>query len=222
RDRAHDRAPQARRGRGGVAARAHRADPHGGAAGLMRGAGAPVLLLTLGGLAVAADAPVPLGPCGPITRTHDALEVLGAQLHHLGGTPLARLGLLAFRAGRPVPIPFQVDERRGRKLALPGGPEPTADDKPGVLDADDLLVFAACPSPGPNLIDGLRLRAEATLRAALAHWALDEQHGHHELIAWKAGPVRVVRRSRHQVVLGLGIHLTAGLAHTYFYPEHVY
>ncbi|TMB21369.1 MAG: hypothetical protein E6J59_06025 [Deltaproteobacteria bacterium] len=275
----------------------------------MRGAGAPVLLLTLGGLAVAADAPVPLGPCGPITRTHDALEVLGAQLHHLGGTPLARLGLLAFRAGRPVPIPFQVDERRGRKLALPGGPEPTADDKPGVLDADDLLVFAACdagehasaaelaraldeagagaawrelriedpaehthgfvylvsaerppaterryvayapegdlvrsaryrvglvnalptyfvlaagPSPGPNLIDGLRLRAEATLRADLAHWALDEQHGHHELIAWKAGPVRVVRRSRHQVVLGLGIHLTAGLAHTYFYPEHVY
>src|SRR5204863_244744 len=35
-------------------------------------------------------------------------------------------------------------------------------------------------------------------------------------------PVRVVRRSRHQVVIGLGIHLTAGIAHTYFYPQHVY
>src|SRR5439155_299160 len=59
-------------------------------------------------------------------------------------TPAARLGLLAFRHGQPLPVPFQVDERRGRKLALPGGPEPTADDKPGVLDADDLLVFMAC------------------------------------------------------------------------------
>src|SRR5213078_4488975 len=95
RDRAHDRAPRARPGRRGVAARARRADPHGGAARLMRRAGALV-------------------------------------------------GLLAFRKGEAAPIPFQLDERRGRKLALPGGPEPTADDKPGVLDADDLLVFMAC------------------------------------------------------------------------------
>ncbi|HUE29627.1 MAG TPA: hypothetical protein VMR79_02065, partial [Verrucomicrobiae bacterium] len=84
------------------------------------------------------------------------------------------------------------------------------------------FVLATGAGFGPNLIDGLRLRAEATLRADLAHWTLDEQHGHHELIAWKAGPVRVVRRSRHQVVIGLGIHLTAGIAHTYFYPQHVF
>jgi len=292
-----------------VAACARRADPDGGAARLMRRAGALVVLLAGGPLAVAADAPVPLGPCGPIARVYDALEVPTAQLHHLGGTPLARLGLLAFHQGQPAPVPFQMDERRGRKLALPGGPEPTADDKPGVLDADDLLVFMACDAGeqasaaqlaraleeagagavwrelriedpvdhargfvylvsaehppatgrryvayvpagdlvesaryriglvnalptyfvlatgatlGPNLIDGLRLRAEATLRADLAHWTLDEQHGRHQLIAWKAGPVRVVRRSRHQVVIGLGIHLTAGIAHTYFYPQHVY
>jgi hypothetical protein len=275
----------------------------------MRRGAALALLLALGGSAAAEGALAPLGPCGPLARTHDALEVPGVQVHRLGGTPLARLGLLAFRDGRPTPIPFQVDERRGRKLALPGGPEPTADDKPGVLDADDLLVFMACdagerastaqleqalagagapvawrelaiedpldhargfvyvvaaehppaterryvayvpdgdlvsaaryriglvnslptyfaiatgPTLGPNLIDGLRLRAEATLRADLAHWKLDEQQGHHELIAWKVGPVRVVRRSRHQVVLGLGIRLTAGIAHTYFYPQHVF
>jgi len=84
------------------------------------------------------------------------------------------------------------------------------------------FVLATGAALGPNLIDGLRLRAEATLRADLAHWTLDEQHGRHQLIAWKAGPVRVVRRSRHQVVIGLGIHLTAGIAHTYFYPQHVY
>jgi hypothetical protein len=75
---------------------------------------------------------------------------------------------------------------------------------------------------GPNLIDGVRLRAEARLRAGLAHWTLTEREGHHELVAWKRGPVRVVRRSRHQVHLGLGIYLTAGIAHTYFYPLHVF
>ncbi len=75
---------------------------------------------------------------------------------------------------------------------------------------------------GPNLLDGVRLRAEATLKANLAHWTLNEQQGQNELIAWKAGPVRVVRRSRHHVVVGLGIRLSAGTAHTYFYPRHVY
>ncbi|HJQ85551.1 MAG TPA: hypothetical protein VKA21_15795, partial [Candidatus Binatia bacterium] len=243
-----------------------------------------------------------------IARRHEAVELPGAQLRRLGGTPLGQLGLIAFRDRGTVPIPFQVDEKRGRKLALDGGPEPTADDKPGVLDAEDLVVFMACDagerreSPaveaavsaagggtwreigledpltgarawaylvvaerppatdrryvvyqpdadlvsaaryrigmvdalpqyfalvsgetvGPNLIDGLRLRAEARLRADLAHWKLDESQGHHELIAWKAGPVRTVRRSRHQVVTGLGIRLTAGVAHTFFYPRHVY
>jgi hypothetical protein len=267
-----------------------------------------ILVLALAGSAAAAD-PVPLGPCGPIARRYDAVQVPGARLQKLGGTALARIGVLAAQGGLLAPIPFQVDERRGRKLALPDGPEPTDDDKPGVLDADDLVVFMACdagsrasaadleralsgagtlsawrelevvdpiddtrgyvyvvvadrppatdrryvdysPSgdlvttaryrvglvnalptylslapdglPGPNLIDGLRLRAEATLRADLAHWTLNEQQGKHDLIAWKVGPVRVVRRSRHKVAVGFGINLTAGTAHTYFYPQHVF
>jgi hypothetical protein len=74
----------------------------------------------------------------------------------------------------------------------------------------------------PNLLDGLRLRAEATLHAGLARWSITERDGQHGLIAWRVGPVRVVRRSRHKVDIGLGIQLTAGLAHTYFYAEHVY
>ena len=274
----------------------------------MHHAAALVLLVALSEIA-GAEALRPLGPCGPIDRTFEAIEIPGSQLRRLGGTPLGRLGVVASRRGRLAPIPFQVDERRGRKLALPGGAEPTTDDKPGVLDADDLVVFMACDAGeqrsvaqleealgaagagaawrelriedplrhasgfvyvvaaerppatdaryvgyepagdlvrtarfrigmvnalpiyfalasgtgvGPNLIDGLRLRAEATLRADLAHWKLNEQQGHHELIAWKAGPVRLIRRSRHEVVVGLGIHLTAAVAHTYFYPRHVY
>jgi len=267
------------------------------------------VLLALGlATSLRAAEPVPLGACGPLDRPYDVVQLLGGQLRRLGNVPIARLGLLAFRNGHPAPIPFQVDERTGGKLALPEGPEPTHDDPANVLDPDDLVVFMACDvgeqgsasaleaslaatgltawrevriedafhhtagfvylinadhppttdrryvayeprgdlvsaaryrvglvhalptyfalaeqgSPGPNLIDGLRLRAEATLRADLAHWTLNEQQGHHELIAWKVGPVRVIRRSRHQVDIGLGIRLTAGLAHTYFYAQRVF
>jgi len=244
----------------------------------------------------------PIGPCGPIARTHEAIELSGIRLRRLNGTPIARLGMVAYRDGVARPIPFQVDERApGKGLAMAGGPEPTRDDRPGVLDADDLLVFMACDAGerapggtppafegreiriedplahtvgwaylvvadapphtdkryvdydaahdrvlaaryrvgmvqalpadfavalsgpfGPNLVDGLRLRADATLRAKLAHWSMTERDGSHELVAWTAGPVRVVRRSRHHVDLGLGISIAAGLAHTYFYAEHVF
>jgi hypothetical protein len=287
-----------------MAPRTRRADAHRGAARVT----ALVAVVAVVGLALgaaAAEPPTPIGPCGPVARPYDVVEVVASDLHRLGGTPLARLGLLAFRDGKPMPIPFQVDEKRGRKIALPGGEEPTVDDKPDVLDAEDLLVFAACdagdpadasrvdaaapgatwreirlddpvgggrafayvvvsdhppvtarryveydPSTdlvtsgryriglvsalpnyfalvgqtgvGPNLIDGIRLRAEATLRADLAHWKLNEQQGQHELIAWKTGPVRIIRRSRHHVVIGLGIRLTAGVANTYFGPQSVY
>ncbi len=244
---------------------------------------------------------VPLGSCGPIGRPHEAIELSAIRLRRLGGTPLAHLGLVAYRGGVAVPIPFQIDERIGSNIAMAGGPEPSSDDRPGVLDPDDQLVFMACdagerapsgtpraavgreiriddpldhhvgwaylmvadPPPhtdrryveydaahdgvaaaryrigmvgalpaefrvglagpiGANLIDGLRLRAEATLHAGLAHWSISERDGRHALVAWTAGPVRVVRRSRHAVDIGLGIRLTAGLAHTFFYAEHVY
>ncbi len=249
------------------------------------------------------SAPSPIGPCGPIARRHEAIELTALRLRRLGGTPLARLGMVAYRDGVAHPIPFQVDERvQGPGgIAMAGGKEPTRDDRPGVLDPDDLLVFMACDAGsrapdgappaasgreiriddpldhsvgwaylvtsdhpphtdrryveydaaqdrvhaaryrvgmagalpvdfavgldgpmGPNMIDGLRLRAEATLHTGLAHWSISERDGQHELVAWTAGPVRVVRRSRHKVDIGLGIRLTAGLAHTYFYGEHVY
>jgi hypothetical protein len=76
---------------------------------------------------------------------------------------------------------------------------------------------------GPNLLDGLRLRAEAKLFANLATFRLTERDARNELIAWTAGPVRVVRRSRHDVdLLGIGVHISAGIANTAFYPLHVF
>ena len=263
--------------------------------------------------ALAAAAPAfaadPLGPCGPVDRPYEAIELPVAQLRRLGKTPLERLGLVAFRGGHARAIPFQVDERRGRKVALADGPEPLDDDRPGSLDLDDVLVFMACDggekkdgrpleaslpengaldawreievrdprtmktayaylvvaekpprtatryvdytpgadlvssasyrvglvsalptylallrngTPTPNLLDGPRLRVHATLLANLADFSLNEREGQHRLIAWKAGPVRVVRRSRHYVSIGFGIELSAGVSNTYFYSRHVY
>jgi len=295
-----------------MATGAPRPDAHCGAARVTPLRFALATLLLALAVAVGHDAradPAPLGECGPIGRPDDAVELEAGRLRKLRGTPIDTLGVLAFRGGVAAPIPFQVDERIGRKIALPDGPEPHPDDSPGVLDEQDLLVFMACdagepasdeqlaaalaaaapvttfrevrvndpatghagyvyvvvaPHPphtdrhyveyhgdvdlvttahyrlgcvsalpnylglslvgplGPNLLDGLRLRAEATLRAGLAHWTLNERQGRNTLIAWKVGPVRVVRRSRHEVSIGLGIHLTAGVAQTYFYANHVY
>jgi hypothetical protein len=289
-----------------VAARGHGADADGGAARLMRRPALALLLLAAVGIARAGEEPSPLGPCGPIDRPYDALEVPGAELRRLRRPPIVTTGLLAMRGGRAVAIPFQVDEREGRHIEFTAGPEPTEDDSPGILDGGDEVVFMACDAgeratpeavaaaapgarawreiritdprngrtawayfvvadapprtakryvaydtehdvvrtaryavgmqnalpasmalvahgePGPNLLDGLRLRAEATLRTSLAHWKLDEQQGRHALVAWQIGPVRVARRSRHWVRLGLGLELSAGLAHTYFYARHVY
>lgn len=252
---------------------------------------------------LATAAPAALGPCGPIARRHEAIEMSAIRLRRLGGTALERIGLVAYREGVAQPIPFQIDERvpGSGGLTMPGGREPSPDDRPGVLDPDDLLVFMACDAGerapdgappaaagreirlhdpidgatawayllvaddpprsdrhyveyvpahdrvvaagyrvgmlfalpadfaiglngpmGPNMLDGLRLRANATLHARLARWAITERDGDHALVAWNAGPVRVVRRSRHKVDIGMGIELTAGLAHTYFYGEHVY
>jgi hypothetical protein len=99
----------------------------------------------------------------------------------------------------------------------------TASYRVGLVGAlPNYLALASGGSLGPNLLDGARLRAEATVLASLAHMTLTERDGRHALVAWTSGPVRVVRRSKHEVQIGLGIHLSAGVAHTYFYPRHVY
>lgn len=242
----------------------------------------------------------PIRGCGPVGRRYEAVELRGYRLRRLVGTPIDRLGLVAWRDGRAQPIPVQVDERIGSRIVMTDGGAAETDDTPGVLDADDTLVFMACdagdraptgtppaaagreirvedpqsgavawaylvladspprttrryvrydpsqdivstahwrigcvdalPSffslafsgiPGPNIVDGLRLRADAVLRSGVARWSITERDGRNTLEGWREGPVRVVRRSRHEVEIGLGIHLTAGILHTSFYGDHV-
>jgi hypothetical protein len=108
--------------------------------------------------------------------------------------------------------------------------EPTADlvstatYRIGMVEALPSYFAVAMRAPlGPNLLDGLRLRAEATLRGSVATFDIDETDARHVLIAWKAGPVRVVRRSRHDVkLLGIPLQISAGTANTSFYPLHVF
>lgn len=259
------------------------------------------------GVARAIETPPPLAACGPIARRHEATELTTLELGKLARTPIPHVGVVALRDGRIVPIPFQVDERQGRRIAMPDGIEPSADAKPGVLDPDDVTVLMPCDAGaqaapaelaravpglqtwrevqiddpidgtrgfayvvvadappttdrryvayepaadlvstaayrigmvgalpeyfavamraplGPNLLDGLRLRAEATLAGNLATIHLTEHDAEHRLIAWRAGAVRVVRRSRHDVdLLGIGLRISAGVANTAFYPLHVF
>jgi hypothetical protein len=256
--------------------------------------------------ATALETPAALGPCGPVGRRHEHVELRTLDLRKLARTPVEHVGVLARRDGALVAVPFQIDERQGRLIAMPGGAQPSGDAKPGVLDPDDLLVVLPCDAGtrstpealaarvpglrtwrevqiddpldgtrgfayvvvadtppaterryvaydagadlvataryqlgmvqalpdyfavamqgplGPNLLDGLRLRAEATLHGGLATFRLNERDARHSLMAWKAGPVRVVRRSRHDVEILAGIHVSAGIANTAFYPLHVF
>src|SRR5207253_2013446 len=132
-DRASDRVAPARGGGGRLAPRARRAEPDGRAPRVTRREASHIatgrvyalaLLITLSAR-VAAEPPAALGPCGPVDRPYDPVELPAARFRDLKGTAVGRLGLVALRQGRVRPIPFQVDQRNGRKLALPEGPQPT-------------------------------------------------------------------------------------------------
>ena len=252
---------------------------------------------------------IPLGACGPLQRPYDTVELSAGTLQGVGGTPTTQLGVLAIRNGKAVRVPFQIDERVGRKIVMLDGPEPLPDDRPGRFDWQDLLVLMACdageqaaaaviataigadaglhfwrevrivdpidhhtgfvyvvgadrpphtdqryveydaahdlvrtaayeigcsntlptrltwglgqPMSG-NLLDGVRLRADAKLWPNLLQWSISERDGRHQMLAWRAGAVRVVRRTQHHVNIGLGINISAGTAHTYFTARGVY
>jgi len=266
-------------------------------------AASSLVVFALGAAAARAEL-VPLGSCGPVDRRHDHVEVIGATLHGLGKTPLARFGVVAFRDGEGAPIPFEIDERRGRKVMVSGPAIEEADHRPGQFDFDDGLVFMPCDAgdeppaavrdaylgrlgatawrevriedtlterrayayvvvaetppttsrryieydardvvrtagyriamdqalparfflPGlgdRNLLDGLRLRAHVTWLANLIQTTITERDARHRLLAWHDGPIRAVRRSQHDVHVVLGIHLSAGVATSYFYALHL-
>lgn len=81
-------------------------------------------------------------------RFADVVSITGAQIARFNGVPINQLAVLACaeRSGRRAcdPIPFQIDERDADgQWVLDHGPQPNVDDPPGVLDANDELLFMA-------------------------------------------------------------------------------
>lgn len=81
-----------------------------------------------------------------LQRLLDPVVIEGKHLKNLLGASVSKLALLAERDGRLVPIPFQVDKRRGDDYLLPAGPEglPEKDE----IEPQDELVFLARDTGG--------------------------------------------------------------------------
>lgn len=70
--------------------------------------------------------------------------------------------------------------------------------------------------PAANLIDRFKVRTTATI-LGLFNFHINEDDIHNRLLAWKIGPVRLIRRERHSVRLLLGIHSPAVTSMVFFY-----
>jgi len=243
-------------------------------------------------------------------RFADVVSISGSQVGFFDGYDVRRLALYACtdRAGdhKCEPIPFQVDEVDPQEhWVLDQGPQPSADTPPGVLDANDRLLFMATdagdrgrpadfragiaaaeigvhdpltgktfwaylvayatdaprsarayvaydpPSdrvrgqrvtlgfrhgvPGYLAVDGtepsgdaatitplldrFKVRATATFLWGLVHFSRNEDDITTEFVAWREGPIRVIRRQRQWVRIGWGIHSPTFGSYTYFYRD---
>lgn len=243
-------------------------------------------------------------------RFADVVSVAGSELSLFNGYAVDRLSVFACRDrhGSPActPVPFQIDEvdAEGRWV-LDQGPQPNADDSPGVLDANDRLLFMAADAgervrradivsegaaaeiaildpiaattrwayvvayrgtapraaqsyvayeaatdhvrgqritlgfshgvpgylalegtdamvggtPATSLLDRFKVRATATFLWGLVHFTRTEDDITTEFVAWRQGPIRVIRRQRQWVRIGWGIHSPTFGSYTYFYRD---
>ncbi|MFQ5665211.1 MAG: hypothetical protein ACE5I7_02145 [Candidatus Binatia bacterium] len=238
-------------------------------------------LIAAGAILLVLSEPARTQPPGAFDRQWQVITVEGSQLPAAVGVQTARLGLFASHGEKLEPIPFQIDERDAQgRFALPQGAEPSADDPPGLLDDNDLLVFTAHdlgsrvaqpaateirvhdpltqrdgwvyvevfsgPAPrasrddvdydpqrdavagqrygvrfgqsvpsyfafargkhheGPNLLNRLRVLAEAKILWGLLRFRRTEDDVSLRVIAYKDGPVRAIRRTRISVHIGFG------------------
>jgi hypothetical protein len=80
------------------------------------------------------------------------------------------------------------------------------------------LDGSAAPA-GPNLLDRLQVRATATFLWGLIHFSRDESDLTTQFVAWRRGPIRVIRRQRQWVRIGWGIRSPTFGSYTYFYRD---
>jgi hypothetical protein len=100
-------------------------------------------------------------------RFGEVVKLPGERLTMLDGMAIERLALLACTGTECHPIPFQIDERDATgRWVLDQGPMATRDDPPGVIDANDLLLFMAADagdrSPPGALANSSACQGEGT------------------------------------------------------------
>lgn len=104
-----------------------------------------------------------------LKRRYDAIVVKGEQLMSSLGKPASGMRLYAFREGRFLPIPFQVDERDAEgEFVFPSGPQPTEDADKGLFDYNDEVVFLVEDAgdrlpPGTSPLEGMDKWVEVRL-----------------------------------------------------------
>lgn len=74
-------------------------------------------------------------------------------------------------------------------------------------------------STGTDLLDRFKVRATATFLWGLVHFSRTEDDITTEFVAWRQGPIRVIRRQRQWVRIGWGIHSPTFGSYTYFYRD---
>jgi len=244
-------------------------------------------VLAMAGNAAAADRPF-----------WRVVRISGSDLGCLEGRAEAAVEVVACGEAC-APIPWQLDERDADgELALADGPQPNRDEPPGVIDANDELLWMAAdggrqarpgelpptdcarelevgsgddrtwvyavvvPAParrspvryveydpvadvvraarvaigfgaatprylalrdsdgnlGPNLLDRLKVRASAWF-LGLIPLGRTEDDMEWQFDAWRAGPIRVVRRERQWVRLGWGLRTPIFRTESFVYRD---
>lgn len=86
-------------------------------------------------------------------------------------------------------------------------------------DVPEFLALTAGGGGAENLLDRLKVRARVELLWGLLTFTRDESDLTTEVVAWRNGPLRAIRRQRQRVRLGWGIRSPAFVSETFFYPD---
>ena len=89
---------------------------------------------------------------------------------------------------------------------------------PGYLAVDGTDVLAD-GTAATSVLDRFKVRATATFLWGLIRFSRNEDDVTSEFVAWRQGPIRVIRRQRQWVRIGWGIHSPTFGSYTYFYRD---
>ena len=137
----------------------------------------------------------------------EVADPLGGSLHYayVGVTDAPRLSDRRYVAFDPRTDTIETDHYRvGLTNGLP----------------TDFATQNGVDEHRPNLIDRMKVRL-STLVIGLIRFSFSEDDIHSELLAWKVGPIRVVRRLSHSVNLLLGLHSPVFERNDFFYRDHL-